>query len=53
MTSESTRWSGDAVAGNGLELVLMTFGFPPKNPRGSPVFNFKSEGRRFDKATAA
>ena len=28
----------------------MTFGFPPKNPRGSPVFNFKSEGRRFDKS---
>ena len=26
------------VAGNGVELVPMTFGFPPKNPRGSPVF---------------
>ena len=38
------------VAGNGVELVPMTFGFPPKNPRGSPVFNFKSEGRRFDKS---
>ena len=35
------------VAGNGVELVPMTFGFPPKSPRGSPVFNFKSEGRRF------
>jgi putative SOS response-associated peptidase YedK len=38
------------VAGNGVELVPMTFGFPPKNPRGSPVFNFKSESRRFDKS---
>ena len=38
------------VAGNGVELVPMTFGFPPKSPRGSPVFNFKSEGRRFDKS---
>ena len=38
------------VAGNGVELVPMTFGFPPKGPRGGPVFNFKSEGRRFDKS---
>ena len=28
----------------------MTFGFPPNNARGGPVFNFKSEGRRFDKS---
>jgi putative SOS response-associated peptidase YedK len=28
----------------------MTFGFPPKNPRGGPVFNFKSDGRRFDQS---
>ena len=38
------------VAGNGVELAPMTFGFPPSNPRGGPVFNFKSEGRRFDKS---
>jgi putative SOS response-associated peptidase YedK len=38
------------AAGNGVELVPMAFGFPPKSPRGSPVFNFKSEGRRFDKS---
>jgi putative SOS response-associated peptidase YedK len=38
------------VAGNGVELVPMTFGFPPSRPRGAPVFNFKSEGRRFDKS---
>ena len=38
------------VAGNVVELVPMTFGFPLKGPRGGPVFNFKSEGRRFDKS---
>jgi putative SOS response-associated peptidase YedK len=38
------------AAGNGVELVPMTFGFPPSGPRGGPVFNFKSEGRRFDKS---
>ena len=36
------------AAGNGIELVPMKFGFPPKGPRGGPVFNFRSEGRRFD-----
>ncbi len=35
------------AAGNGVELVQMRFGFPPPRPRASPVFNFKSEGRRF------
>jgi putative SOS response-associated peptidase YedK len=35
------------VAGNGVELVPMTFGLPPKSPRGRPVFNFRSDGRRF------
>jgi putative SOS response-associated peptidase YedK len=35
------------VAGNLVELVPMTFGLPPKAPRGGPVFNFRSEGRRF------
>ena len=38
------------VADNVVELVPMTFGFPPSGPRGGPVFNFKSEGRRFDKS---
>lgn len=34
------------AAGNVIELVPMNFGFPPSG-RGGPVFNFKSEGRRF------
>jgi putative SOS response-associated peptidase YedK len=33
----------------GIELAPMRFGFPPSNPRGGPVFNFRSEGR-FDKS---
>lgn len=37
------------VAGNGIELVPMNFSFPPSG-RGGPVFNFRSEGRRFDKS---
>jgi putative SOS response-associated peptidase YedK len=41
------------AAGNAVELVPMTLGFPPSSPRGGPVFNFKSEGRRFDKRNAA
>jgi putative SOS response-associated peptidase YedK len=28
----------------------MRFGFPPSGPRGGQVFNFPSEGRRFDKS---
>jgi hypothetical protein len=35
------------AAGNGIELVPMNFSFPPTNPRGGPVFNFRSEGRSF------
>ncbi|MDF2799887.1 MAG: hypothetical protein K0R85_2631 [Devosia sp.] len=35
------------AAGNGTELVLMRFGFPPPRPRAGPVFNFKSDGRHF------
>jgi putative SOS response-associated peptidase YedK len=36
------------AAGNSIELVPMNFGFPPSGPRGGgPVFNFRSEGRRF------
>lgn len=38
------------AAGNGVELVPMNFGFPPSGPRGGPVFNFRSEGRHFDKS---
>jgi len=38
------------AAGNGIELAPMRFGFPPPRPRASPIFNFRSEGRRFDKS---
>jgi putative SOS response-associated peptidase YedK len=37
------------AAGNVIELVPMNFSFPPSG-RGGPVFNFKSEGRRFEKS---
>ena len=37
------------AAGNVIELVPMNFSFPPSG-RGGPIFNFKSEGRRFDKS---
>ena len=35
------------AAGDAIELSPMRFGFPPANPKGGPVFNFRSEGRRF------
>jgi putative SOS response-associated peptidase YedK len=38
------------ASGNAIELVPMRFGFPPPRPRAGPVFNFRSEGRRFDKS---
>jgi putative SOS response-associated peptidase YedK len=38
------------AAGNLIELASMNFSFPPSGPRGGPVFNFRSEGRRFDKS---
>ena len=38
------------AAGNGIELAPMKFGFPPASPRSGPVFNFRSEGRHFDKS---
>ena len=38
------------AAGNGIELTPMKFGFPPSSPKGGPVFNFRFEGRRFDKS---
>jgi putative SOS response-associated peptidase YedK len=35
------------AAGNGVELVLMKFGWPPPRPKAAPVFNFKSDKRNF------
>jgi putative SOS response-associated peptidase YedK len=35
------------AAGNGVELTSMKWSFPPNNPKGGPVFNFRSEGRSF------
>ena len=35
------------AAGNGVELTPMRWSFPPPRPKGKPVFNFRSEGRRF------
>jgi putative SOS response-associated peptidase YedK len=34
-------------AGNVIELTQMRFGFRAARPGGAPVFNFRSEGRRF------
>jgi len=38
------------AAGNGIELTPMRFGFPPSAPKSGPVFNYRSEGRRFDQS---
>lgn len=38
------------AAGNGVEIVAMRFGWPPPRPKAAPVFNFKSDGRHFDKS---
>jgi putative SOS response-associated peptidase YedK len=35
------------AAGEKVELVPMTFAFPPARPGGAPVFDFRSEGRHF------
>jgi putative SOS response-associated peptidase YedK len=35
------------AAGDRIELVPITFVFPPARPGGAPVFNFRSEGRHF------
>lgn len=35
------------AAGNGVELVQMTFGFPPPKPKRPRTFNFISEKRDF------
>src|SRR4051794_15702147 len=49
--SASIRISDPASAirasGNGVALSEMRFGFPPARPGGGPVFNWRSEGRRF------
>jgi putative SOS response-associated peptidase YedK len=35
------------AAGDLIELVPMNFSLPPSGLRGSPIFNLRSEGRRF------
>ena len=32
---------------DGVELVQLRWGFPPARPKGAPIINFRSEGRRF------
>ena len=32
---------------DGVELVQLRWGFPPAKPKGAPVINFRSGGRRF------
>ena len=32
---------------DGVELVQLRWGFPPRRPKGAPIINFRSEGRRF------
>ena len=36
--------------GNVVELASLRWGFAPPRPGAAPVFNFKSEGRKFDKS---
>jgi putative SOS response-associated peptidase YedK len=43
MNKDGTSNSGAGV----VELAAMRFGFPPPRPKASPIFNFRSEGRRF------
>ncbi len=38
------------ASGNAVDLTTMRWGFPPAKPGGPPVFNFRSEGRKFDVA---
>ncbi|MGE0257917.1 MAG: SOS response-associated peptidase [Alphaproteobacteria bacterium] len=33
--------------GDGIELAELRWGFPPARPKGAPVINFRSEGRKF------
>jgi putative SOS response-associated peptidase YedK len=34
---------------DGVEMVQLRWGFPPARPKGAPIINFRSEGRRFPK----
>jgi putative SOS response-associated peptidase YedK len=34
---------------DGIEFVQLRWGFPPTRPKGAPIINFRSEGRRFPK----
>lgn len=34
---------------DGAEFTQLRWGFPPAKPKGAPVINFRSEGRRFPK----
>jgi putative SOS response-associated peptidase YedK len=34
---------------DGIEFTQLRWGFPPARPKGTPVINFRSEGRRFPK----
>src|ERR1700744_3704167 len=38
------------AASDAIELAPLRFGLPPSTPKGGPVFNFRSEGRRFDQS---
>ena len=38
------------AVGNVVELTPMRWGFTPARPGGAPVFNFRSDGRKFDKS---
>ena len=31
----------------GHEFAMLRWGFPPAKPKGPPIINFRSEGRRF------
>ena len=39
--------AGARAGDGGFELVSLRWGFKPASPRAGPVFNFRSEGRRF------
>jgi putative SOS response-associated peptidase YedK len=34
---------------DGAEFAQLRWGFPPGRPKGAPIINFRSEGRRFPK----
>lgn len=38
------------AAGNGVEVIAMRFGWAPPRPKAAAVFNFKSDGRHFDRS---